>query len=228
LFGASRYTGCHRAPSSASTARLAVTGAAVTVGVTAITFGAAASAQAAPAHNWDGVARCESGGDWSINTGNGYYGGLQFSSGTWLAYGGGKFAPRADLASKDQQVDIAENVRSGQGIGAWPVCGKYLTDAPAAAPVVPKATAPAVAKPATAVKTPAVIKPVVAKPVVKPAAVATAQSAVSYAVEPGDTLSLIASAHHLAGGWHALAHLNPSKISNPNLIFVGETLSISS
>jgi hypothetical protein len=77
-------------------------------------------------HDWDAVAMCESGGNWSINTGNGYYGGLQFSSSTWLAFGGGVYAPRADLAAKAQQIAIAEKVLAAQGPGAWPVCGRSL------------------------------------------------------------------------------------------------------
>jgi Transglycosylase-like domain len=77
-------------------------------------------------HDWDTVAMCESGGNWSINTGNGYYGGLQFNSSTWLGYGGGAYAPRADLASKAQQIAIAEKVLAAQGKGAWPVCGRNL------------------------------------------------------------------------------------------------------
>lgn len=71
---------------------------------------------------WDRIAQCESGGNWSINTGNGFYGGLQFTYNTWLAYGGGAFAPRADLATRDQQITIAQKVQAGQGWGAWPVC----------------------------------------------------------------------------------------------------------
>ena len=74
--------------------------------------------------NWDAVAACESGGDWHINNGNGYYGGLQFSADTWNAYGGGAFAATADLATREQQIEIAEKVLAAQGIGAWPVCGK--------------------------------------------------------------------------------------------------------
>jgi len=72
--------------------------------------------------NWDAIAACESGNNWSINTGNGYYGGLQFDSGTWLSNGGGAFAPRADLASKDQQIQIAERVYAARGLSPW-ACG---------------------------------------------------------------------------------------------------------
>ena len=86
-----------------------------------------AAVASADTHNWDGVAQCESGGNWQINTGNGYYGGLQFAQSTWEGYGGGSYAPRADLASKDAQIAVAEKVLVGQGVGAWPVCGAYLT-----------------------------------------------------------------------------------------------------
>ncbi len=70
--------------------------------------------------NWDRVAACESGGNWSINTGNGYYGGLQFSLSTWRAYGGTGYP---NQNSKAQQIRIAENVRTQSGLGHWPVCG---------------------------------------------------------------------------------------------------------
>jgi uncharacterized protein YabE (DUF348 family) len=74
---------------------------------------------------WDRIAQCESGGNWSANTGNGYYGGLQFSKGTWDAYGGGQYAAYPHQASKAQQIAIAEKVRAAEGgYGAWPVCGQ--------------------------------------------------------------------------------------------------------
>ncbi|HEY0126996.1 MAG TPA: transglycosylase family protein [Blastococcus sp.] len=78
------------------------------------------------ANDWDAVATCESGGNWSINTGNGYFGGLQFSASTWQAYGGTQYASRADLASREQQIAVAEKVLAGQGAGAWPTCGRSL------------------------------------------------------------------------------------------------------
>lgn len=73
---------------------------------------------------WDAIAACESGGNWSTNTGNGFYGGLQFTSGSWVGAGGSAYAPRADLATKDQQIAVAEKLRAVQGWGAWPVCGR--------------------------------------------------------------------------------------------------------
>jgi multidrug efflux pump subunit AcrA (membrane-fusion protein) len=85
-----------------------------------------APANPGSAHDWDAVARCESGGDWSINTGNGYYGGLQFSPTTWAEFGGLAHAPRADLATKGEQIAVAEKVLAVQGPGAWPTCGRSL------------------------------------------------------------------------------------------------------
>jgi len=73
--------------------------------------------------NWAAIAACESGGNWSTNTGNGFYGGLQFTQQTWLAYGGGQYAASANLASPAQQIAVAQRVLAAQGIGAWPVCG---------------------------------------------------------------------------------------------------------
>ena len=87
---------------------------------------ASASPSALPAAggaNWAAIAACESGGNWSANTGNGFYGGLQFTQGTWDAYGGGQYAASANEASQAQQIAVAERVLAGQGIGAWPVCG---------------------------------------------------------------------------------------------------------
>jgi len=74
---------------------------------------------------WDTIAACESGGNWAINTGNGYYGGLQFSQSTWEAYGGLAYAARADLASPGEQIAVAERTLAGQGWGAWPTCSAW-------------------------------------------------------------------------------------------------------
>ncbi len=73
--------------------------------------------------NWFAIAACESGGNWSASTGNGFSGGLQFTQQTWLGYGGGQYAPSASLATPAQQIAVAQRVLAGQGIGAWPVCG---------------------------------------------------------------------------------------------------------
>jgi LysM repeat protein len=104
----------------------------------AATEGSAPAAQAEPAvpvqassassassggGNWAAIAACESGGNWSANTGNGFYGGLQFTQQTWLGYGGGQYAASANLASPAQQIAVAQRVLAAEGAGAWPVCG---------------------------------------------------------------------------------------------------------
>ena len=88
---------------------------------------AAAAPEAEPARGvWDRLAECEAGGNWAINTGNGYYGGLQFLGSTWQNYGGGEFAARADLATREQQIVVAERIRDDVGYGAWPACTRRL------------------------------------------------------------------------------------------------------
>lgn len=150
-------SGRHRKPSSSniSVAKIAFTGAVLGGGSIAL----AGQAAAATDGEWDQVARCESGGNWAINTGNGYHGGVQFSSSTWASHGGGQYAPSAELATKEQQIAVAERVLASQGRGAWPVCGGPLSgasqrdlpapaglDAPgingAPAPLAPPADAP--------------------------------------------------------------------------------------
>ena len=105
-------------------AKVALTGAVLGGGAALLGTG---SAHAASDSEWDQVAQCESGGNWAINTGNGYQGGLQFSPSTWAANGGTAYAPSADQASKEQQIAVAERVLATQGKGAWPVCGTGLS-----------------------------------------------------------------------------------------------------
>jgi len=116
-----RYHGRHRAPTTTgrTAAKLAVTGLVVGAPLTAFV----APASAATTGQWDAVAQCESGGNYGINTGNGFYGGLQFTLSTWAAYGG-RGAPQN--ASRSEQIAVAERVLAGQGKGAWPVCGTGL------------------------------------------------------------------------------------------------------
>ncbi|MFB8028173.1 MULTISPECIES: transglycosylase family protein [unclassified Streptomyces] len=112
-------TGRHRRPRQAPAI---VVAAGVTGSAIAIPLLGAGGAQAADATTWDRVAECESGGMWSADLGNGYYGGLQFSQDTWSAYGGTSYAPRADLASRSQQIAVAEKVLDDKGPQAWPSC----------------------------------------------------------------------------------------------------------
>ena len=107
---------------ASTSAKVALTGA--ILGAGAAIF--APTASAAPDSDWDRLAQCESGGNWHINTGNGYHGGLQFNPQTWQANGGGQFAATADQATREQQIVVAERVLASQGWGAWPACTSKL------------------------------------------------------------------------------------------------------
>ncbi|SEH63969.1 Transglycosylase-like domain-containing protein [Mycolicibacterium rutilum] len=120
-------SGRHRKPtaSAVNVAKVAFTGAVLGTGSLAL----AGHANAATDGEWDQVASCESGGNWAINTGNGYQGGLQFAPSTWSGHGGGEYAPAAHLATKEEQIAVAERVLASQGKGAWPTCGRGLSGA---------------------------------------------------------------------------------------------------
>ena len=215
--------------------RLASVAAAATIAGTGLI--AAASPASADTSVWDRVAACESGGNWAINTGNGYYGGVQFSRSTWNGFGGRAYAATANLATKAQQIAVAQKVLAVQGPNAWPVCSKKagLTKANGgasysapAAPVATPTRAVAAAKPVTvkpaAVKaTPA--KPAKAKATAKVAPVAAVTPAANtqggYTVKPGDTLAKIARANGISD-WQTLYALNKAQIANPHLIYVGQ------
>lgn len=192
----------------------------------AIPLVAAGTADAADAATWNKVAACESSGDWSINTGNGYFGGLQFTRSTWEAYGGTRYAPRADLATRNQQIAVAEQVLDGQGPGAWPVCSVRagLTREGAApgahtenAHTDSAATRPVAAGRKTSVRD--------VRPQTTPQS--RAGRAELYTVVRGDTLSGIADEHHVHGGWRALYAGNRKTIgADPDLILPGQRLGL--
>ncbi|MBF4594646.1 transglycosylase family protein [Curtobacterium flaccumfaciens] len=204
---------------------------------------AAAPANAASGSTWDQLAQCESGGNWAINTGNGYYGGLQFNLGTWQANGG---AGNPASASREAQIAVAERVLASQGWGAWPACSAQLglsgtsgaapaaaAPAPAPAPAQqaapqPAAPAPAPAEqaapqpaaPSTTESTPA---PAATTPS-KPAPVKT--SGKTYTIASGDTLDTIATKLGIDGGWKQLWAANTSTIDDANLIYAGQELQL--
>ncbi|MCX5147364.1 transglycosylase family protein [Streptomyces sp. NPDC048550] len=196
---------------------------------------AAGSASAATSGEWDRVAQCESGGNWSINTGNGYYGGLQFSSSTWAAYGGKAYAAQANQASKSQQIAIAEKVLKGQGKGAWPSCGVGLSNSSytgGGTTDTPKKTEQ---KTETKKTQPKKTEP---KKETKRSEAPTTRSERSeapapktgngsYEVKPGDTLGTIAEANGVKGGWEKLFELNKDIVSDADLIFPGQKLKLS-
>ncbi|KOX18122.1 MULTISPECIES: transglycosylase family protein [unclassified Streptomyces] len=232
--------GKHRRPSKA-------TQLAALVGVTGIAVAAplmtAGTASAATTSEWDRVAQCESGGDWSINTGNGYYGGLQFSSSTWAAFGGTAYAPNAHQASKSQQIAVAEKVLAGQGKGAWPSCGVGLSGASydggaaeSAPQEQPKQEQPQqqereAEQPTTrseqrqAPEESQQAGPEAAgKTVTTPTGKTVKKGDGEYEVTAGDTLSKIAEAQGVEGGWAEIFELNKDVVENADLIYPGQQL----
>ncbi|MFD6887190.1 peptidoglycan DD-metalloendopeptidase family protein [Streptomyces sp. NPDC059957] len=199
-------------PSARTLAGLVVAGIAAPAAVGLV----AQPASAASVGTWDKVAQCESTNDWSINTGNGYYGGLQFSSSTWAEFGGRQYAPQANQATKAQQIAVAEKVLAVQGPGAWPSCGKLAGL---------QRGGPAPEAPAKGTGTSSAGKRVEAPEA--PAAPKRAQSAHSYTVVSGDTLGTIGS--ELGVSWQTLYSENRSVIgSNPHMILPGQRLAYGS
>ncbi|GAA1993026.1 transglycosylase family protein [Kitasatospora viridis] len=202
----------------------------------------ATTASAAPVSVWDKVAACESTNDWSINTGNGFYGGLQFTSSTWAAYGGTQYAPEANQATKDQQISVAEKVLADQGPGAWPVCSieAGLTAGGAPADVNPGGSAQsAPAQQAAPAQAPQSDQSTQSAPSTQGNsggqggdhhgrhhnAQQPAAQAQSYTVVAGDWLSTIAQKHDVQGGWQKLYDLNKSVLTQgPDVIYPGEQL----
>jgi nucleoid-associated protein YgaU len=202
------YRANHRKPSNAvrrTIARVVLTGVAVGAPL------AIAPAFASADPNWDAIAACESGGNWSTNTGNGYYGGLQFSPGTWKANGG---TGNPANASREEQIRVANNVLASQGIGAWPVCGKKGGSG-SAAPARTQAKAPTTNSGKKA--------PARSAAPVAPALVAS-NPVGDYTVVAGDSLSKIATTQNVPGGWQAVYEKNKQYIGDPNLIVPGQKL----
>ena len=189
-------------PTGRNTRRIAATTATVAAAVGA-PVATAGTAQAATDATWNRLAQCESSGNWHINTGNGYYGGVQFSDSTWDAYGGERYASTADQATREQQIVIAEKVLDAQGWGAWPACSSELgldgSDA-AGTPTAPSGTSRSGGREAMS------------------------GSSGTYTVHAGDTLSKIAEAQGVS--WRALWRANADQISDPNLVYVGQVLEL--
>jgi LysM repeat protein len=194
----------------------------------AIPFAMTSPAQAATANTWERLAGCESGGNWHINTGNGYYGGVQFADGTWDGNGGEQYASRADLATKSEQMLIAEKVLEARGWSPWPGCSSRLGLDKSDAQGEPTADADA----AKASDSQAAATRVANNREDAPAASRgkhrkVASTHAVYVVRRGDTLSGIATAKRVSGGWAHLYKINRSTIgSNPGMIQPGQRLSL--
>ena len=212
-------------------ARKAVTVLAASVGVAAATTALANPADAQNGHHsvWDRVASCESGQRWHVDTGNGYYGGLQFSASTWRAYHGAKYASNADNATRMQQIQVARRVLHAQGRDAWPVCGPRagltLNSGHATAAALPK-DANAGSMHASGHKaTKSHLKTHQSHHKAHGTHKSRTHSSGSYVVHRGDTLSSIAAKEHVHGGWRALYRANRKHLHhNPNVLHIGEHL----
>ena len=260
-------------------------------------LGLATPASAAPDSTWDSVAQCESTGNWSTSTGNGYYGGLQFDQSTWDAYGGQAYAGRADQASKSQQIAVAEKTLAGQGWNSWPVCSKQagatgqgvtLRDGASTTSSSDSTSNDSSSKSDTSSNDTSSndtsssdtssndtssddtssddtssndtssddtsssdtsssdtssddtssddtssngadesdTSSNQSDTSSTPSDSVSSSSAGSYTVKSGDTLSKIAIAHGVSGGWRGLAKANASVISNPDLIYPGQVLTL--
>ncbi|SFF06601.1 transglycosylase family protein [Streptomyces mirabilis] len=229
--------GKHRRPSKATrVATLAgVTGVAI-----AAPLMAAGNASAATASEWDAVAQCESGGNWSINTGNGYYGGLQFSASTWAAYGGTAYAATANQASKSQQITVGEKVLAAQGKGAWPTCGTGLSSAAytggASAPSTSSSSNSSSSNSSPSTSTTRSTDTAASRSASRPAAEKTVSTPTGkkvkkgdgeYKVVKGDSLSSIAEKKKVKGGWQRLFKLNKDIIDDADFIYPGQQLHLS-
>jgi LysM repeat protein len=185
------------------------------VALTGLGLGAAAGA--ANADTWDQLAQCESGGNWGINTGNGYQGGLQFSQSSWNAAGGSGSPAQASVA---EQKRVATNLQQMQGWGAWPACSAKLGLSGAPTTV---ATGGVTTQQVPVVQAPVVQAPVVQAPVVQ---APVALSGQTYTIQSGDTLSTIATKLGIDGGWQALFAANTDTVIHQDLIFTGAVLQL--
>ncbi|MBV1935169.1 LysM peptidoglycan-binding domain-containing protein [Streptomyces sp. BV286] len=223
--------GKHRRPSKAT--RIA-TLAGVTTAAVAVPLMGATGASAATASEWDAVAQCEAGGNWSINTGNGYYGGLQFSASTWAAYGGTAYASTADQASKSQQIAVAEKVLAGQGKGAWPSCGVGLSGASTGGGAAPSGSGDSGQSTSQSQQQDSQSseqrasrsqeRSTAKKTVETPTGKKVKKGDGEYKVVKGDTLSEIATKEKVKGGWQKLYKLNDDIVDDADFIFPGQQL----
>ena len=207
-------------------------------------FLAFATPESADTGTWDQLAECESGGNWNIDTGNGYRGGLQFQQSTWEAFGG---SGNPAEASKSEQIRVAENVQQGQGWGAWPACSAQLGLSGNAQPQggsgAQEQEATQQQEQTTQQQAPAQQQEAPAQtqqqeaPAETPQQQAPAQQQTShsvpaqaaptgetYTVVAGDTLSKIAKAHGVSGGWHSIYEANAGSIADPTLIYPGQQI----
>jgi nucleoid-associated protein YgaU len=220
----------HRRARKSTLTRIAAV-AGVTGTAIAVPLIGATSSSAASVATWDAVAQCESGGNWSINTGNGYYGGLQFSASTWAAYGGTAYASTANQASKSQQIAVAEKVLAAQGKGAWPTCGTGLSSATysggsssSSSNSSSSSSGSTSTRSTDTTASRSAERPAAKKTVTTPTGKKVKKGDGEYKVVKGDSLSSIAEKHKVKGGWQQLFKLNKDIIDDADVIFPGQQL----
>ncbi|WP_031465137.1 transglycosylase family protein [Sciscionella sediminilitoris] len=195
------------------------------IGVAAAVIGIPALATSVPASatNWDAVAQCESGGNWSTNTGNGFSGGLQFTPSTWRA-NGGSGSPQS--ASRSEQIRVAENVKASQGMGAWPNCGsKGGSSSSSSSSSSSYKSSHSSSYSSSKKYSSASSHSSSSSSKAKTSSTATVKTGHGdYTVAPGDTLSKIATEKGVKGGWAQLYKLNKDTLSNANTLFPGQKL----
>ncbi|MCC3653515.1 LysM peptidoglycan-binding domain-containing protein [Streptomyces sp. S07_1.15] len=240
------YKGRHRRPAPPKSRRIVTFAGAAGTAAAIPLVGTADSASAASVDTWEAVAQCESSGNWKINTGNGHYGGLQFKQSSWKAAGGLRYAPRADLATKEEQIATAERLLAMQGPGAWTCAGagglKAGGPAPGVAPLTglgretggqkQEQAAPRQERSADAPAARAERRDAAAASKTGEAAGTEKKSAPElvdgkYEVVEGDTLSEIAETLGIKGGWQKLYAMNRDKIDAPDVIYPGQLLRLS-
>jgi len=202
-------------------ATAAIAGAAIAVPVLAATTASADSV------NWTAIANCESSGDWAADTGNGFYGGLQFTESTWLAYGGGQYAQYANDATESQQIAVAEKVLAGQGIGAWPVCGAYAGSSTTySGSNTGGGSGSSSSSSDKGSSSSSSNSSGTSHYQGRHRGSSSSSTSGSYIVQAGDTLSAIAQKKGISD-WHKLYQDNASVVgSNPDLIYPGQVLKL--
>jgi LysM repeat protein len=167
--------------------------------------------------DWDELAQCESSGDWSTNTGNGFGGGLQFTDSTWRAFGG---SGDPEDASRSEQIQVAERVKAEQGMNAWPTCSKKTGNTDSSANTEDSGSSDSDSGSSTSDSSEA--EGIAATPQAKATQPATAPAGGAYTVASGDTLSSVAAAHGVS--WQSIAQNNA--IADPDAISPGQQLKL--
>ncbi|MET7798711.1 transglycosylase family protein [Streptomyces decoyicus] len=182
---------------------------------------------ASPGPDWERIAACESNGRWHINTGNGYHGGLQIDPATWRAYGGHRYAPRADLATRAEQIAIGKRIVRDRGLSAWPNCARAATSGSGGSSAGSASSGSASGSgdsSATAARQSPSAAPGPQQVPTTRGRTSTA-AARTYVVQPGDCLSVVAERTHAPGGTQALYELNKDALDQgPDHIYPGQRL----